>query len=283
MSDFYYRTESIRKEDILELFVESQLEREIINLFKSQSHVVLEGSRGSGKSFLMKVAQTELLNDFAQGNILPIYVTFMQSSLLHSSDPNQFFHWMLAKIIKETLKAFQKKGLIINQYASSLLGTTETSNLQIIVSKFELSYKTPKQDIDISSLPELSEVIDAIEEVCTENKIKRITYFFDESAHVFRPEQQRQFFTLFRDFKSPFISCKAAVYPGVTHYGDSFEMTHDAVFKRLDRDIIAQNYLNEMFEMVSKQGGNLWYDRINNQKELFNTLVYSSGGNPRCY
>ena len=136
MNDFYYRTESIKKEEILELFVESTLDREIINLFKSQSHIVLEGSRGSGKSFLMKVAQAELLNNLANEKILPIYVTFMQSSLLHSNDPNQFYHWMIAKIIKETLKAFQKNGLLVSQYAGSLLGDAEVNNLQVIVSKF---------------------------------------------------------------------------------------------------------------------------------------------------
>lgn len=281
MNDFYYRTESIKKEEILDLFVESPIERDIINAFKSQSHIVLEGSRGSGKSFLMKVAQTELLNNIENEKILPIYVTFMQSSLLHSNDPNQFYHWMMAKIIKETLKVFQKNGLLVSQYAGSLLGTTEENNLQVIVSKFESTYKNPREDVDVSSLPELSDVIDAIEEICEENGIIRLVYFFDESAHVFRPEQQRQFFTLFRDYKSPYISCNAAVYPGVTHYGTSFEMTHDAIYKRIDRDLLAPNYVNEMKEMVLKQGGDSWTKNISNQMDLFNTLVFSAGGNPR--
>lgn len=281
MDNFYYRTESIRKEEILTLFVESNIERDIVNSFKSHSHIVLEGSRGSGKSFLMKVAQTELSNSFEMDKVLPIYVTFMQSALIHSSDPNQFYHWMLAKIIKETLKAFQKNGLIVSQYANSLLGITESNNLQLIVAKFEATYKTPNENVDVSSLPELSEVIDAIEDICTQNEITRLIYFFDESAHVFRPEQQRQFFTLFRDFKSPYISCNAAVYPGVTHYGTSFEMTHDAIYKRIDRDLLSPNYVNEMKEMVLKQGGVEWSKIISNQMDLFNTLVFSAGGNPR--
>jgi hypothetical protein len=281
MDNFYYRTESIRKDEILKLFVESKIERDILNAFKSHSHIVLEGSRGSGKSFLMKVAQTEILESFEANKILPIYVTFMQSSLLHSSDPNQFYHWMLAKIIKETLKVFQKNGLVVSQYANSLLGTTESNNLQLIVNRFESSYKSPKVNIDTTTLPELSEVIDAIEEICVENNINRLIYFFDESAHVFRPEQQRQFFTLFRDYKSPYISCNAAVYPGVTHYGNSFEMTHDAIYMRIDRDLLSPNYVNEMKEMVLKQGGESWERIINKHMDLFNTLVFSAGGNPR--
>ncbi len=281
MNNFYFRTESITNEEILKLYVESTIDREIINAFKSKSHIVLEGSRGSGKSFLMKVAQVELVNNFKEENILPVYVTFMQSALIHSADPNQFYHWMLAKIIKETLKAFQKKGLIVSQYANSLLGTAELNTLQIIVSKFEATYKNPKEDVDVSELPELSEVIDAIEEICNDNLITRIVYFFDESAHVFRPEQQRQFFTLFRDFKSPYISCNAAVYPGVTHYGSSFEMTHDAIYKRIDRDLLSENYVKEIYQMVLKQGGDQWEKKINGQKDFFNTLVFAAGGNPR--
>jgi hypothetical protein len=281
MSDFYYRTESIRKDELADLFVESETERDIITQFKSKSHIVLEGSRGSGKSFLMKIAQKEILDNYPIDKTLPVYITFMQSALLHSSDPNQFYHWMLAKILKETLKVFQKNGLIVSQYADSLLGSKEQNNLQGIIQKFESSYKTPKQNIDISTLPELNDVMDAIEEVCNDNNVNRIVLFFDESAHVFRPEQQRQFFTLFRDFKSPYISCNAAVYPGVTHYGNSFEMTHDAIYKRIDRDLLSPTYLDEMKEMVKKQGGQSWITIIENQSELFNTIVFSAGGNPR--
>lgn len=281
MNNFFYRTESIHKDKIFDLFVESPAEREIINDFKSPSHVVLEGSRGSGKSFLMRIAQSELQNNFEHNGILPIYVTFMQSSLIHSSDPNQFFHWMLAKILKESLKTFQKNGLIVSNYAHSLIKQTNENKLDELIMKFETSYKKPNISVDTSNLPEISDVIDVIEEVCEENNIKRLVYFFDEAAHVFRPEQQRQFFTLFRDFKSPYISCNAAVYPGVTHYGSSFEMTHDALHKIIDRNISSPNYLSEMEEMVLKQGGDDWKRKISNQKELFNTLIYCAGGNPR--
>lgn len=281
MNNFFYRTESIPKDDILNLFVESNTEREIINVFKSSSHIVLEGSRGSGKSFLMKVAQTELINDYPNAKILPVYVTFMSSTLVHSQDQNQFFHWMLAKIIKETLKVFQKNGLLVSNYAHSLIGESKGNRLEDLIYTFETSYKTPNKEIDISHLPEISDVMDAIEEICTDNKITRLIYFFDEAAHVFRPEHQRQFFTLFRDFKSPYISCNAAVYPGVTHYGSSFEMTHDAIYKRIERDITSLNYISEMEEMVLKQGGEIWKKKIESQKELFHILVYCAGGNPR--
>lgn len=283
MSSFKFRTEGIRKDKYFEYFVETPVEREIINDFKSDSHVVLEGSRGSGKSFIMKIAESELNRDFENEKILPIYITFVSSSLIHSSDPNQFFHWMIAKVLKETLKAFGKKGFIISRYAHSLIKNNEENRLEELISLFETSYKDPFTDINSTNLPEINDIMDVIETVSEENGIERIVYFFDEAAHVFRPEHQRQFFTLFRDFKSPYISCNAAVYPGVTHYGNSFEMTHDALYRILERNVTSQSFLIDMKSMVLKQGGVEWKKKIENQMENFNTLAYCSGGNPRIF
>jgi hypothetical protein len=117
--------------------------------------------------------------------------------------------------------------------------------------------------------------------LCEENQLKGIYFFFDEAAHIFRPEQQRQFFTLFRDFRSPYVSSKAAVYPGVTHFGDTFEAIHDSVFKKLDRNIQDSGYLNFMNSMVEKQVDNVKLAMINQNKELYNTVVFCSNGNPR--
>ena len=117
MSNFYYRTESIHKNELESLFVEGALEREIIGHFKSQAHIVLEGSRGTGKSFLMKMAQKELNDAFQEQGILPVYITFMESALLHSNQVNQFYYWMLAKIIRELRKALTKSnyGLTLSE------------------------------------------------------------------------------------------------------------------------------------------------------------------------
>lgn len=281
MSNFYYRTESIHKNELESLFVEGALERDIIEHFKSQAHIVLEGSRGTGKSFLMKIAQKELNDTFQEQGIVPVYITFMESALLHSNQVNQFYYWMLAKIIRELRKALTKKAITISPYPSSLLGEIPEDKLLTIIKEFEATYKLPDTAIDVSSLPELSDVIDAIEDICDESGITRLVFFFDEAAHVFRPEQQRQFFSLFRDFKSPYISCNASVYPGVTHYGNSFEMIHDAVALHIERDSLAPTYVEEMESMVLKQGGERWSKQISKNKALFTTLALCASGNPR--
>ena len=146
---------------------------------------------------------------------------------------------------------------------------------------YENSYKNPGKSVDVTGIPDISDVRDAFENICTTLDLERITIFFDEAAHVFRPEQQRQFFTLFRDLRSPYISCKAAVYPGVTHYGNFFEPTHDATFRRIERDILEPDYVNTMWQMFQKQADDQIKTAFEKQRGLFNTLALSSSGNPR--
>ena len=57
MQEFFYRTEDIEPSEILEYFVETQEDRRCIDLLKSKTPTILEGSRGTGKSFLMRVAE----------------------------------------------------------------------------------------------------------------------------------------------------------------------------------------------------------------------------------
>jgi len=285
MAEIYFRTENIKVEDLPALIVKSRLEDEIIDSLKSNANAVVEGSRGTGKSFLMKYACFQLESDFATGRILPVYVTFMASTLIHTNDPFQFRNWMIARALRELTKSSLKKGLVFSNYASTLLNTDSNppsnNGLDRIIKEYENSYKQPGLSIDSTSLPELNDIIDALNNLCEENNLKGIYFFFDEAAHIFRPEQQRQFFTLFRDFRSPYVSSKAAVYPGVTHFGDTFEAIHDSVFKKLDRNIQDSGYLSLMTEMIEKQieGGKL--QMINSNKELYNTIVFCANGNPR--
>ena len=286
MAEIYFRTENIRQEELPKLIVKSQLESEIIEALKSNANMVLEGSRGTGKSFLMRYAAYELEANFDNNRIVPVYVTFMASTLIHTNDQFQFRNWMIARALRELIKSSFKKGLVFSKYASTLLNANvpiqgETNKLDEIIAVYENSYKNPGTKIDSSSLPELNDIIDALNDLCEENKLKGIYFYFDEAAHIFRPEQQRQFFTLFRDFRSPYVSSKAAIYPGVTHFGETFESVHDAIFKKIDRSIQEVSYLGFMNSMVEKQVDEPKLNIINQNKELYNTVVFCSNGNPR--
>ena len=92
MSEFFFRTEDIPPDEILQYFVETKRDREIVNALKARIPVVLAGSRGVGKSFLLRVAEAELLNAFSTEKTFPVYVTFSKSSLIHTTDALQFQH-----------------------------------------------------------------------------------------------------------------------------------------------------------------------------------------------
>lgn len=286
--DFFLRTEDIQHDEVLELFVENDIDREVVNLLKSPSPTIIEGSRGTGKSFLMTVAHVELLESFESERVLPIYMGFMGSSLLHSRDLLQFRHWMIAKVVKHVLKQLQKSGLASIAFTSPLIrsigqpeGVSVEKKMDEIIKSYENSFRTPGQDIDASGVPDVDDLKDALESVCKDLQLKRVCLFFDEAAHVFRPEQQRQFFSLFRDLRSPYISCNAAVYPGVTHYGNDFEINHDAVFRRIERDVLEANYLDTMQKMVLNQAKPDLKKKIKEHKDYFNTLALAASGNPR--
>lgn len=285
MSEFYLRTESIKASEIINLSVVNAADIALIKALKSPEPCLLEGSRGTGKSFLMKVAEIEIENE--NSFALSVFVTFNKSSLITTEDTLQFYHWMLAKTLKALTNKLRKRGLSVSSYSSNLLSNDESnndqtveSNLKNIVKTFEESYKKTTE-LDISSLPDIEDVKEAIENICEENSLNRIYLFFDEAAHVFRPEQQRQFFNLFKDLRSPYITCNAAIYPGVTYFGDSFELTHDCTYRKIDRNIKDSDYLQYFKDIVFKQADEALKETFDKQRELFNTLAFCAGGNPR--
>lgn len=290
MSDFFYRTEEIRIDELSDYFVETKQDREIIDQLKARNPIVLVGSRGVGKSFLFKMAQKELLDTFVTENVFPVYITFRRSSLIHTTNKAQFHSWMMARICSETIRALNKAGIItmippsLGVIAGGSTGQiTQKTKIENITESFEQSWKNPGEEIDITGLPTTDDFLDAIEDICLTYKLKRFVLFIDEAAHVFLPEQQRQFFTLFRDIRSPYITCNAAVYPGVTVYGDTFQPIHDATIKALNRDIQDDTYVTSMKEIVVKQAedNSTLLKNITQRGQNFALLAYAASGNPR--
>lgn len=288
MPDFRIRTEDLTADDIRALYVETKRDRSIVDALCASTPIIIEGSRGTGKSFLMRVAEARLLGDLSVQRSLPVYVTFAKSSLVHTNDPQQFQHWMLSRICDRVLRILYKNGLLTAAGASvSVLAggelplSPEQSVMQRIATLYEESYKNPGESVDSSPVPDVEAFKDAIEDLCDAVKLRRIVLLFDEAAHIFRPEQQRQFFTLFRDLRSPYISCNAAVYPGVTMYGPAFQTKHDATIEKLNRDVLERDYRESMREIVTKQADASLIADINRQGENFDALAYAVAGNPR--
>lgn len=289
MTDFFYRTEDIKPEEVASYFVETRRDREIINALKARNPVVLAGSRGVGKSFLLRVAESELLTAFEANHVLPVYTSFSRSSLINTTDPQQFQHWMLARICARITRTLHSRGLVKGKSQglsiltgdSSIPGPERVTAIEALADRFEESWKSDSVAINSSSLPSLDEFRDAIEDVCTDLQIKRLVILIDEAAHILLPEQQRQFFTLFRDLRSPYLGCKAAVYPGVTSYGDTFQPSHDATMMSFDRDILGEDYVETMREIVEKQAESATLEAIARHDKNFALLACAASGNPR--
>ena len=94
MSDIKLRTESIRDDEFIDLAVTNANDKKIITGLISSEPCLLEGSRGTGKSFLMKMASLDLDKN---EKFVSVYIAFNISSLVNTGDPLQFYHWMLAK------------------------------------------------------------------------------------------------------------------------------------------------------------------------------------------
>lgn len=162
MSGFYLRTESIKQTDILNLSVVSPSDENILTALKSNEPCLLEGSRGTGKSFLMRVAELQMEQD--DPSIISVFVPFNMSSLIRTEDNLQFYHWMLAKTLKYLLNKLRRKGLVVSGLTAKLLSNDESDTedaveleLKEIVKLFEDSYKGTS-NIDISSLPDIEDV-----------------------------------------------------------------------------------------------------------------------------
>lgn len=289
MSDFFYRTEDIRPDEVLKYFVETQQDRAAIEALKGRNPTILVGSRGVGKSFLLRVAQKELLDNFDKNRIFPIYISFVRSSLLQSSDVEQFKHWMLARICAGVIRSLSKEGLlgVVSRSVSILAGggvsadPTAQTKIEQIAEAYEETWKQNSAPVDTSELPSIDDFRESIEDIAELLKIERFVLFIDEAAHIFLPEQQRQFFTLYRDLRSHCLTCNAAVYPGVTSYGETFQPVHDATMLSIERDVLSQSYVDNMREIVEKQADSTVLSAIAQSGRNFATLAYASTGNPR--
>lgn len=286
MSDAVIRTEDLSPDEVKELFVETDCEREIIECLKSKQTILLVGSRGTGKTMLMKVAERELSDNFNKNRILPVFVNLSSCCIYHESN-------ILNVMISRTLIALQKSlrdhGIIIKgklfapiisvdenpvikQLEEYIKATSDTENtIQDNSETFDINDESIRKDIGLFK--------DFLSQICEAFNIKQIIILFDEACQVFSPKQQRIFFNYFRSLREYYIVCKAAVYPGIISYGN-FQAFHDATVKKVERSIGSEDYISKMREIVRKNFES-YYLEISNQGELLDNVIYYASGNPR--
>jgi len=289
VTDFIYRTEDLPQDQVSTLFVDTPDDRRLVDALKGRQPTIIVGSRGVGKSLLLRVAEAELLAKFAEDRVLPVYVSFSKSALINTSHKDQFVQWMLARICSRLVRCLKKNGLVVapspelsllsgggNQYLQG-----DAPPIERVLSAFEESWKRPNINVDAAPIPDVDSMKDAVDDLCESLDIERLVFLFDEAAHVFRPEQQRQFFTVFRDLRCARITCNAAVYPGTTSYGDSFQPVQDATLLSVERNVTDKDYVDRMKLIVERQADSTLSTAIQRNAENFGVLAYAAHGNPR--
>lgn len=290
MSEAVIRTEDLRPNEIKDYFVETESDREIIECLKNKQAMLLVGSRGTGKTMLMKVAEKEMSDNFSIAKNLPVFVNLSSCNIHNEAN---ILKIMISRTLISLQKSLRDHGFIVRgrlfnpivnveenpvakkleQYINET--TTNTENIKFADNDNNACYTIDNESIreDVALLK------DFLLQMCEEFKIDCVTFLFDEACQVFRPDQQRIFFDYFRALREYYIVCKAAVYPGIISYG-SFQKFHDAMIKKVEHSISSDDYVDKMRDIVQKnfQG---YYSEIKKQGEFLDSIIYFASGNPR--
>lgn len=300
------RTESLDDSLITKYFVERDNSK-ILRLLDTEQYL-LEGSRGVGKTMLMKASMLKSQKEFGKNSILPVWVSFEESIrierisiLTNSVDP--FLQWTMGKILYETLnKLIEIKPKTIdelNKKLSLIFNIPISNNFEKYITILNNYINIlEKGDVENNTLlsehspsVELSKILDNPQsfkdfllEIINDYNLSRIIFLFDEAAHVFSYSQQEKFFTFFKTLRDPKIACKAAVYPGITNYGKYFERGQDAKELKVQWSPLENNdvkYIENIIKVRLKEYDNKYWNKLSSNQDVLKTLCICSNGNPR--
>ncbi len=187
-------------------------------LAKLMAHgpVLIRGGRGSGKSALMVEAERRLKSNPSHGT-LGLYISLRHLELIRTSGKD--YESFLCRLL---LKRLQEESDI---------------------------------DVNCSSSPSVAEIQYVLAEISTKLS-KRIVLLFDDAAHIGREASLAEFFDVFRTISSSTVSCKAAIYPGVTRFGTRFDVFSDATVLDLSRSDELDGHSDFFTQIMELRSGN---------------------------
>lgn len=194
----------------------SKNDERIISKLVAHGPVLLRGGRGSGKSALMVEAERRLFKD-PNFQAFGIYISLRHLELIRSSG-----------------KAY------------------EVFLCRLLLNRIQEKIGKP---LDASSEPTVTDVQRVLASLSSELS-KRIVLLFDDAAHIGREASLAEFFDVFRTISSSTVSCKAAIYPGVTKFGNRFDIFNDATVLDLSRNDELQGHAEFFADIMSIRFGN---------------------------
>lgn len=308
------RAESLTQEDVRKFFIDEAGES-VHRLLDSKQYLV-EGSRGVGKTMLMRYAETEADKDFLSKKILACYISFEDSlkierlKVTNAAEYNPFLQWTMAKILKALLDKIsslkidkeEKEKVSLMNNLGKVFGTTYEiysykNLLEEYISIIETAQHKTSEDIRKLALQKLNvnteDMFKALnnpivfkrflEKFCKDDNLCRLVFLFDEAAHTLSEQQQEEFFSFMKGLRSPRIACKAAVYPGISSYGKDFDYGHDARVLHLDRKPEdKESYLNFFKKVLKKRTSeDKTWEELNKNQRVLEAFIIACFGNPR--
>ncbi|MCC5803789.1 hypothetical protein [Rossellomorea vietnamensis] len=203
-SELILAAEDFPDEEFRQNHTFSLYENKIIRKLIAHGPVLIRGGRGSGKSALMKEAFFRTKDEENRENIFGVYLSLRYLPLLRSEGKDY-----------------------------------ETFFCKLVIDKINQSFES--DDYDFIPEPEIGSLQQELFNLSRKLK-RRIVLFFDDAAHIGRETSLKEFFDIFRTLSSNTVSCKAAIYPGVTEFGSRFDLLNDASVIDIARNEEAQSF-----------------------------------------
>ena len=274
---FEERAEYLSRTDLSNWTLLTPNDRRILAKLKGSGAKLLTGPRGSGKSTLLKAAYFDLLDG---SEVLPAYVNYARSLTLepmfhHNANALEIFRqWILMKIVIGIRDSFVEGGELPPEDLDRL-----ASDADAFVDRAATESAPPKMDIVLSP----TSLLRRIEAWTHDTGRKRAVLLLDDAAHAFSPQQQREFFEVFRELRSSRVSAKAAVYPGITSYSPYMHVGHEAELIEAWYRPDDEGFLQTMRDLVERRLPQGLLDRLDGRFDLVDYLALASFGLPRGF
>ncbi|MEA3640587.1 MAG: hypothetical protein VBE63_11680 [Lamprobacter sp.] len=211
---------------------------------------------------------------------LPVYVNYAKSLALeplfhHRANALTIFRqWVLLKIAVAACDTFKQLELVEPE---------DLTRYAYAGRKFIQSLEVGIEPDDLQMLLAPSGLIDLLESASNSIASRRTVLLLDDAAHAFSPDQQREFFEIFRQLRTRRISPKAAVYPGVTSYSPYFHVGHEAELVEAWHRPDNHGYLPLMHNLVLKRLPPDLANTLLERPDTLNLLAFASFGIPRGF
>ncbi|WP_433802555.1 hypothetical protein [Actinomycetospora sp. CA-084318] len=276
-SVFEERAEYLTRAELTSWTATTDRDKAILSELRGPGAKLLSGPRGCGKSTLLRQAYFEVQE---AGKDVPVYVNYSKSlalePLFHKAANALvlFRQWVLIKIILGYGEFVESSGLQIPESLTPLLQEGH---------RFVQELETGAAGDPPERMLGPTELVRLLEAWTREFARRRCILLLDDAAHAFSPEQQREFFEIFRELRSRIVSAKAAVYPGITSYSPNFHVGHEARIVEAWYQPNEENYLATMREIVDRRLPEGFKKRLQGREELVDYLALAAFGIPRGF